>query len=111
MDKKKSPRNTRRICGNAGSVFFANSGLNMTVTTQAHKAIAPKPGCSPDTLRARCVQAARDAGERDGLTSDRRARLKALERGNKQLRQANGIVRKASAYFAQAEPDDRRFGK
>ena len=48
-----------------------------------------------------------DRGERGGLTSDERARLKALERENRELRQANEILRKASAYFAQAELDRR----
>jgi transposase len=50
----------------------------------------------------------RDAGLRDGMTSEVRDRLKALERENRELRQANEILRKASAYFAQAELD-RRF--
>jgi transposase len=52
-------------------------------------------------------QAERDRGERGGLTSDERARLKALERENRELRQANEILRKASAYFAAAELDRR----
>ena len=69
----------------------------------AYKAIASKLGCSPDTLRAWCVQAARDAGEHDGMTREEKARLKALERDNKELRQANEILKKASAYFAMAE--------
>ena len=76
----------------------------------AYKAIASKLGCSPDTLRSWCVQAARDAGERDGMTSEEKAHLKALERENKELRQANEILKKASAYFAQAELD-RPFRK
>jgi transposase len=50
----------------------------------------------------------REAGLRDGMTSEVRERLKALERENRELRQANEILRKASAYFAQAELD-RRF--
>ena len=50
----------------------------------------------------------RDQGKRAGLTTDERERLKALERENRELRQANEILRKASAYFAQAELD-RRF--
>jgi transposase len=53
-------------------------------------------------------QAQRDQGLRDGMTTDERARLKALERENRELRQANEILRKASAYFAKAELD-RRF--
>ena len=76
----------------------------------AYKAIASKLGCSPDTLRAWCVQAARDSGERAGMTSEEKARLKSLERENKELRQANEILKKASAYFALAELD-RPFRK
>jgi transposase-like protein len=52
-------------------------------------------------------QTERDAGNRPGLTTDERERLKALERENRELRQANEILRKASAYFAQAELDRR----
>lgn len=74
----------------------------------AYKAIAPKVGCSPDTLRAWCLQAARNSGDRDGLSSEEKARIKALERENRELRQAHEILKKASAYFAQAELD-RRF--
>ena len=70
--------------------------------------IAGKRGCTGETLRGWVRQAERDAGQRAGLTSDERARLKALERENRELRQANEILRKASAYFAQAELD-RRF--
>lgn len=76
----------------------------------AFRAIAPKLGCSPDSLRAWCRQAERDAGERHGLTSDEKARLRDLERENRELRQANEILKKASAYFAQAELD-RPFRK
>ena len=74
----------------------------------AISSIAAKIGCTAQTLSNWVRQAERDAGERDGLTSDERARLKALERENRELRQANEILRKASAYFAQAELD-RRF--
>jgi transposase-like protein len=52
-------------------------------------------------------QAERDQGKRAGLSTDERERLKALEREVKELRQANEILRKASAYFAQAELDRR----
>jgi transposase len=61
-----------------------------------------------ETLRKWLRQHERDAGLRDGMTSEVRDRLKALERENRELRQANEILRKASAYFAQAELD-RRF--
>jgi transposase len=70
--------------------------------------IAAKIGCTAQTLRNWVRQSERDAGERSGLSTDERARLKGLERENRELRQANEILRKASAYFAQAELD-RRF--
>ena len=70
--------------------------------------IAAKIGCSGETLRKWLRQHERDAGLQDGMTSEMRDRLKALERENRELRQANEILRKASAYFAQAELD-RRF--
>ena len=71
-------------------------------------AIAPKIGCTPETLRSWVRQAERDRGLRSGPTTDEQARMKALEREVRELRQANEILRKASAYFAQAELD-RRF--
>ena len=74
----------------------------------AIESIAGKIGCSSQTLCNWVRQAERDAGERPGLTTDERARMKALEREVRELRQANEILRKASAYFAQAELD-RRF--
>jgi len=52
-------------------------------------------------------QAERDGGRRSGVTTDERERLKALERENQELRRANEILRKASAFFAQAELDRR----
>ena len=73
----------------------------------AMRSIAAKVGCTAETLRQWVRQAERDRGERGGLTSDERARLKALERENRELRQANEILRKASAYFAAAELDRR----
>ncbi len=67
--------------------------------------IASKIGCAGETLRKWVRQAERDQGLRGGTTSEERDRLKALERENRELRQANEILRKASAYFAQAELD------
>ena len=71
----------------------------------AINSIAAKIGCTGETLRSWVRQAERDQGLRAGLSSDERDRLKALERENRELRQANEILRKASAYFAQAELD------
>jgi transposase len=69
--------------------------------------IAAKIGCTGETLRKWVRQAERDQGSRPGLSSDERDRMKALERENRELRQANEILRKASAYFAAAELDRR----
>ena len=70
--------------------------------------IGAKIGCTPETLRRWVRQAERDRGLRAGVTTEERERIKSLEREVKELRQANEILRKASAYFAQAELD-RRF--
>ncbi len=70
--------------------------------------IAAKFGCTAETLRSWVRQAERDVGSRAGATSEECDRIKALEREVRELRQANEILRKASAYFAQAELD-RRF--
>ena len=69
--------------------------------------VSSKIGCAPETLREWVRQAERDQGRRAGLTSTERERLKALARENRELRRANEILRKASAYFAQAELDRR----
>jgi transposase-like protein len=69
--------------------------------------IAGKIGCTAETLRKWVRQAERDAGQRPGATSEERERIKTLEREVRELRQANEILRKASAYFAMAELDRR----
>ena len=69
--------------------------------------VAQKIGCTPETLRKWVRDQERDSGRRPGPTSDDRARLKELERENRELRRANEILRKASAYFALAELDRR----
>ncbi len=74
----------------------------------AVSSIAAKMGCTSQTLHEWVKKAERDNGVRAGVPSDMTAKLKALERENRELRQANEILRKASAYFAQAELD-RRF--
>ena len=70
--------------------------------------IAAKIGCTPQTLNEWVKKAEVESGKRSGVPYDVGDRLKALERENRELRQANDILRKASAYFAQAELD-RRF--
>ena len=69
--------------------------------------IAAKIGCTAESLRRWVRQAERDQGKRSGTTSAERERLKELERENRELKRANEILRKASAYFAQAELDRR----
>ena len=88
-----------------GIRLFKENRSNYSSNNAAYKAIASKLGCSADSLRAWCQQLERDAGMLDGLNSEDKARLKALERENGELRQANEILKKASAYFAQAELD------
>jgi transposase len=73
----------------------------------AIRSIASKIGCSGETLRSWLRQSERDQGIRPGLTSEERERLKQLEREVRELRRANEILRKASAFFAQAELDRR----
>jgi transposase len=69
--------------------------------------IAAKIGCTSQTLNEWVKKAEVDSGRKPGLTTDMAAKLKALERENRELRQANEILRKASAYFAMAELDRR----
>ena len=69
--------------------------------------IAEKIGCTNETLRRWVRQAEIDRGRRAGLSTDERQRTKELEREVRELRRANEILRKASAYFAQAELDRR----
>jgi len=74
----------------------------------AVSSIAAKIGCTAQTLNEWVKKAEVDSGMRAGVPTETAERLKALERENRDLRQANEILRKASAYFAQAELD-RRF--
>jgi len=69
--------------------------------------VAEKLGCAAETLRSWVRQTERNEGKRPGLTIEERARLKELERENRELKRANEILRLASAYFAKAELDRR----
>ena len=71
----------------------------------AMESIASKIGCTAETLRSWVNREEIDTGRREGLTSDDRAQLKALEKENRELRRANEILKTASAFFAQAELD------
>ena len=73
----------------------------------AIQSIAAKIGCTHETLRRWVRQSEKDRGERAGLSTDEKALLKQLQRENRELKQANEILRKASAFFAQAELDRR----
>ena len=74
---------------------------------QAIRSIAEKMGCSAEALRNWVQRAEVDSGTRPGVTTDERQQLKDLQRENLELRRANEILRKASAFFAQAELDRR----
>lgn len=108
-EKKHTPKYTAEF-RERGVRLYREQRPDYASDNAACKAIASKLGCSPDTLRAWRVQRACDVGERDGLTREQKARLRALERENKELRTANEILKKASACFAQAELD-RPFRK
>ena len=69
--------------------------------------ISSKIGCAPQTLNEWVKKAEVDRGDRAGVTTEMAGKMKALERENRELKQANEILRKASAYFAQAELDRR----
>ncbi|SDX07643.1 Transposase [Nitrosomonas communis] len=73
----------------------------------ALESIASKIDCTAETLRKWVRQSESDQGTRAGMSTSDRERLKQLERENRELKQANEILRKASAYFAQAELDRR----
>ena len=105
--KKTSPRYSPEVRERAVRLVFDHIG-EYTSQWAAIESIAAKIGCAAQTLHTWVRQAERDQGFKPGPTSEERERLKALERENRELRQANEILRKASAYFAQAELD-RRF--
>lgn len=102
--KKKHPTYTPEF-RERGVRLFREHRPDYASNNAAYKAIGSKLGCSGDTLRGWYLQAERDVGNRAGATSEEKARIKELERENRELRQANEILKKASAYFALAELD------
>ena len=109
MTKQISPKDAPEVRERAVRMVFEHTGEHASQWA-AIGSIAAKIGCTAETLRGWVRQAERDQGKRAGPTSDDRERVKALEREVRELRQANEILRKASAYFAQAELD-RPFRK
>ena len=87
-------------------LVFDNEGPHAS-RWQAVMSISAKIGCTPQTLNDWVKKAEVDSGKRAGVPTDMAERMKALERENRELRQANEILRKASAYFAMAELDRR----
>jgi len=104
MTKKTSTRYSPEVRARAVRMVLDHQG-DYASQWSAIISIASKIGCTGETLRRWVRQVERDRGLRDGTTTEERDRLKALERENRELRQANEILRKASAYFAQAELD------
>ena len=107
MSKKNAPKYAPEVRERAVRMVMEH-GSEHTSRWAAIVSIAAKIGCTAQTLDNWVKQAERDRGARAGLSTEERERMKALEREVRELRQANEILRKASAYFAQAELD-RRF--
>ena len=102
----KSTRYSPEVRERAVRLVFEHQGEHASQWA-ALTSIASKIGCTPETLRKWVRRAETDQGQRAGMTTDDRERLKNLERENKELRRANDILRTASAFFAQAELDRR----
>jgi transposase len=107
MSKEPRPKYSPEVRDRAVRMV-AEHGAEHASQWAAIVSIAAKIGCTAQTLHNWVAQAERDQGRRAGPSTDERERIKVLEREVRELRQANEILRKASAYFAQAELD-RRF--
>src|SRR3954466_8732417 len=103
---KRIPPYSPEVRARAVRMVFDHPGEQCSQAA-AISSIAAKTGCAPETLRHWVRQAERDQGRRAGPTTAEHERIRALERENRELRQANEILRKASAYFAMAELDRR----
>ena len=106
MTKKTSNRFSPEVQQRAVRMVLEHGGDHASQWA-AIGSIAAKIGCTAETLRKWVRQGERDAGQRPGTSTEERERIKALEREVRELRQANEILRKASAYFAMAELDRR----
>jgi len=106
MTKQSTANFSPEVRSRAVRMVFDHRGEHASQWA-AISSIAAKIGCTAETLRGWVRQAERDQGQRTGPTTEQRERVKALERENRELRQANEILRKASAYFAQVELDRR----
>jgi transposase-like protein len=106
MTKKTSNRFSPEVRQRAVRMVLEHGGDHASQWA-AIGSIAAKIGCTAETLRKWVRQAERDAGQRPGTATEERERIKTLEREVRELRQANEILRKASAYFAMAELDRR----
>jgi len=106
MTKKMSNRFSPEVRQRAVRLVLDHGGEHASQWA-AIGSIASKMGCTAETLRKWVRHAERDQGQRPGATSEECQRIKALEREVRELRQANEILRKASAYFAMAELDRR----
>ena len=103
---KKSNRFSPEVRERAVRLVLDNEGQHGS-RWQAVMSIAAKIGCTPQTLNEWVKKAEVDSGRRAGVSTEMAGTMKALERENRELRQANEILRKASAYFAMAELDRR----
>ena len=106
MTKKSSNRFSPEVRQRAVRMVLDHGGDHASQWA-AIGSIAAKIGCTAETLRKWVRQAERDQGLRAGPTTDERERIKVLEREARELRQANELLKKASAYFAMAELDRR----
>ena len=104
MSKKPTPKYSPEVRERAVRLVQEHRGEHPSLWATI-ESIAPKIGCATPTLHEWVKKHEIDTGLRDGVTTEERDRIKALERENKELRRANEILKLASAFFAQAELD------